>query len=191
MAWFHDYSRDYDRAAGYNRGRNPRDTPGMRSSNRGYDDAWGSGGRWGSSLAGGSEWGTAGSRYDRGYGQSGDRGGYWGESSTRPSYNRDYMGRQYGYDSDYDYQFRQRNPESSPFYGRGADQEVQRWANRYGYDMQYEINPRGGGSGGGSGGGYGGAQRNMGSTQRGYGGSQRSTYRATGNQNRGGYGRDF
>ncbi len=35
-----------------------------------------------------------------------------------------------------------RRPEESPTYGRGADQEVQRWARRYGYDLEYEIRPR-------------------------------------------------
>jgi hypothetical protein len=150
MAWFHDYNRDYNRAAGYDRGRNARDTPGMRSSSYG----------------------------DRGY----PRGGYWGESSTRVDYNRDYLGRQSGYDQ-YDYQYRQRHPEQSPFYGRQADQEVQRWARRYGYDMQFEVNPRQSGGGGGRGqqqGGYSG-----GGQQGGYGSGRMGGYSGGGQQ--GGY----
>jgi hypothetical protein len=173
MAWFHDYSRDYDRATGYNRGRNPRDTPGMRSSNYGYDSGWGSRSGWNSAFRG----------YDRGY----NRGGYWGESSTRPGYGRDYLGRQYGYDSDYDYQYRRRSPEESPLYGRNADQAVQRWARRYGYDMQYEINPRQGGGSGSTQRGYSGGrqQGGYGSTQAGYGGGrQQGGYGGTS----GGYG---
>jgi hypothetical protein len=134
MAWFNDYSRDYDRAAGYDRGRNPRDTPGWRSSNYGYDRGWNT----------------------RGTARGDNRGGYWGENSTRPGYGRDYLGRERGYDTEYDFSYRQRHPENSPFYGREADQEVQRWARRYGYDMQFQIDPRQGGRGQQQGG-YGGA----------------------------------
>jgi hypothetical protein len=168
MAWFNDYSRDYDRAQGYNRGRNPRDTPGMRSSNAGYDRGWGSRSAWAAPYSGG---------YDSNYNAAGG-GGYWGESSSRFEYGRDYTGRRYGNDGDYGREYRRR-PEESPLYGRGADQAAQRWANRYGYDMQYEIDPRGGGQqqGGGMQGGYGGnrnagRQGGFGGSQGGYGGSQ-------------------
>jgi hypothetical protein len=184
MAWFNDYSRDYDRAQGYNRGRNPRDTPGMRSSNYGSDRGWGSRSAWAAPYAGG---------YDTNYNAAG-RGGYWGESSTRYDTNRDYMGRRFGYDADYDRQYR-RPPEQSPLYGRNADQAVQRWANRYGYDMQYEINPRQGGYGGTQGGyassqgGYGGSQGGYGGSQGGYGGARQSgNYGRTGGYGNRGYG---
>jgi hypothetical protein len=155
MAWFNDYSRDYDRAAGYDRPRDPRDRPGMRSTARRYDTGWGS------------------DPYRGGQDRGRERGGYWGESESRPRYGRDYLGRQYGYDSDYDYQYRRRAPEESPFYGRDADRGVRRWANRYGYDMQYEIQPRGGG--------YGDNQRGSGD-RGGYGAGSRDRERG---QNRG------
>jgi hypothetical protein len=35
-----------------------------------------------------------------------------------------------------------RPPQESPSYGRGGDQAVRRWSQRYGYDMEYEIRPR-------------------------------------------------
>lgn len=35
-----------------------------------------------------------------------------------------------------------RSPEESRSYGRGGDRELQRWARRYGYDLEYEIRPR-------------------------------------------------
>jgi heterogeneous nuclear ribonucleoprotein A1/A3 len=168
MAWFNDYSRDYDRAAGYDRGRNPRDTPGMRSSNRGWDSSRGSGFGYDSGWGTRSRWRSTFRGDDSSYG----RGGYWGESSANPGYGRDYVGRQYGYGSDYDRGYRRRPPEESPFYGRDADQGVQRWARRYGYDLQYEVNPRQGGSSGGYGanrGGYGGSQRGYGGSGGGYG----------------------
>jgi hypothetical protein len=36
-----------------------------------------------------------------------------------------------------------REPRESPAYGRGGDRALQRWARRYGYDMGYEVQPRG------------------------------------------------
>jgi hypothetical protein len=145
MGWFDDDSRDYDRAAGYSRDRSFRG----RSAYRG--DA-----RDGRGMTGGHDRSEA--RYQR--------GGYWGESEARPGYGRDYLGRQFGYDSDYDYAYRRRSPHESPFYGRDADRGVQRWARRYGYDMQYEIQPRDGGYG---------AQR--GYADRGYGDPGRGRFR--------------
>jgi hypothetical protein len=35
-----------------------------------------------------------------------------------------------------------RPPERSPSYGRAADREVRRWAERRGYDAGYRIPPR-------------------------------------------------
>lgn len=35
-----------------------------------------------------------------------------------------------------------RPPEESPFYGRRADRALRRWAARYGYDLEYSIEPR-------------------------------------------------
>jgi len=128
MGWFDNYSRDYDRAAGYSQDRGLRERGGYRGGYRGRDG-----------------WNTTESR-SRGEHRY-DRGGYWGESEARPGYGRDYLGRQFGYDSDYDYAYRRRPPQESQFYGRDADRGVQRWARRYGYDMQYEIQPRGGGYG--------------------------------------------
>jgi hypothetical protein len=34
-----------------------------------------------------------------------------------------------------------RRPEESPTYGRGGDRMVQRWGQRYGYDVEYTIRP--------------------------------------------------
>lgn len=33
-------------------------------------------------------------------------------------------------------------PRRSPAYGRGGDRELRRWAERYGYDVEYTIRPR-------------------------------------------------
>lgn len=35
-----------------------------------------------------------------------------------------------------------RRPEESPTYGRGGDEAARRWAERYGYDIEYSIRPR-------------------------------------------------
>lgn len=172
-----------------------------------YDDSyryrgWGSG----RDYARGGWDGGWGSR-NRAYG-----GGSYGAGWTGGSYDRDY-GTRAGYG--YDYQYRQQRPEESPAYGRGGDQAVQRWARRYGYDVEHEIQPRntGGQSGGqgvrggygvggayGTGGGYGrsggvggvggGYGRGGYTGQRGGSGGQAGGYGGSGNQGvgyRGGY----
>jgi hypothetical protein len=85
--------------------------------------------------------------YDRGYREGWNRGsgrqqwGYGGgwtdrnERWDRPARDR---GGFRGYSYDYEYR---RPPEQSPAYGRQGDREVRRWANRYGYDEGFEINP--------------------------------------------------
>ncbi|CAN5721139.1 hypothetical protein BH23GEM3_BH23GEM3_07320 [soil metagenome] len=154
MAWFNDYSRDYNRAEGYNRaGPNPRDRPGQRSTNYGYDAGSGS------------------ARGARGPAYGGERygaGRYGGE-----------------------YEYAQRHPEQSPLYGSNADQAVQRWANRYGYDHSYQIQPRntGGQQGGGQQGGGQQGGGNMNRNQGGYGnmGGNRGQYQG-GSSRGGGYG---
>lgn len=35
-----------------------------------------------------------------------------------------------------------RSPRESPAYGRGGDRALRRWAERYGYDIEYSIPPR-------------------------------------------------
>jgi hypothetical protein len=125
-----------------------------RTDYRGYGyrgEGWGSRGGWGSgygenrgSRPGG--W-SGGSRDDAG------RGGWFGGGR----YGAEYGGRAgYGYD----YEVR-RPPEQSPLYGRNADQEVQRWARRYGYDVEFEIQPHE----------RGGRMGRMEGSRRGYGGS--------------------
>lgn len=46
------------------------------------------------------------------------------------------------YDMDGRYQPPRRRPEQSPTYGRRADRELRNWARRYGYEMEYRIEPR-------------------------------------------------
>lgn len=41
------------------------------------------------------------------------------------------------------YQRPPRRPEDSPAYGRGGDRELRRWASERGYDVGYQIYPRG------------------------------------------------
>lgn len=127
----------------------------------------------------------------RGYGGDYDRsgwgarnrgyGGSYGQGRTEGRYDRNYggwsgYGAREGYGSEY--QYPRRRPEESPTYGEGGDQAVRRWAQRYGYDVAYEIRPRnvGGGQWGGrygpTGGGYGG-------TGGGYGGSFGGGYGGT------------
>lgn len=38
---------------------------------------------------------------------------------------------------------RREPPRRSPAYGRGGDRTLRRWAERYGYDLEYTIPPRG------------------------------------------------
>lgn len=37
---------------------------------------------------------------------------------------------------------RRQPPRQSPTYGRGGDEAVRRWAQRYGYDLEMELRPR-------------------------------------------------
>jgi hypothetical protein len=41
-----------------------------------------------------------------------------------------------------DYQPRRRSPRESTAYGRGGDEAARRWAQRYGYDIEFSIRPR-------------------------------------------------
>ncbi len=142
-----------------------------------YDDSYRYGG-WGQNRANarsgwdggwGSRHRTAGG-YSRGAGN--ERGYYGGTSYGATGYGRTGYG--------YDYEYRRRPPQESPTYGEGGDQAVQRWAQRYGYDLEHQIQPRQGGgaqgaggygaTGGGYGrGGYGGGGHGGG----GYGGTAR------------------
>ncbi len=45
------------------------------------------------------------------------------------------------YDYGYDYTPRRR-AEESPTYGRGGDEAARRWAQRYGYDIEYSMPPQ-------------------------------------------------
>jgi hypothetical protein len=122
MGWFDNYDRDYDRAAGYRRERGQTGWGREGAYDRGYSDR----GRWGTSPARGDNAGEY--RSTRGYSA-------WNQPDTA------FGGNRYGYDYTY-----RRRPEESATYGRGGDQAVQRWAQRYGYDMGYQIQPHGGGS---------------------------------------------
>lgn len=117
----------------------------------GYGRDYGYGGTAGYSRGGGRV-------YDHGYRGTG-RDRARGEWASGPYAREGYRREGYGYD--YDQQYARRRPEQSPTYGEQGDQAVQRWANRYGYDLEYEIDPNR------SGGGRYGASRGMG---RGYGG---------------------
>jgi hypothetical protein len=84
--------------------------------------------------------------YDREFDGTRDRGG-WMEERSRwdagPRQDRGYGRSEYfagrGYDNARDYH---RPPHRSPAYGRGGDEQVRRWARRYGYDEGYTIHPR-------------------------------------------------
>ncbi len=116
MGWFDRYDESYrNRSQGFDRG----------TARSGWDGGWGARNR---AYGGGYGRGTTG--YDRGYGTTGGYG-----YGTRAGYG---AGGNYGYDYDYP----RRRPEESPTYGEGGDQAVQRWAQRYGYDLAYEIPPR-------------------------------------------------
>ncbi|MDQ3607133.1 MAG: hypothetical protein M3418_13220 [Gemmatimonadota bacterium] len=72
-------------------------------------------------------------------------GTFWG-AATYPGWDEwGWMPAPYvpiGYGA-YDYGYTpRRRPEESPTYGRGADRAVRRWAQRYGYDIEYGIQPR-------------------------------------------------
>jgi hypothetical protein len=41
-----------------------------------------------------------------------------------------------------DFQPRRRSPRESAAYGRGGDEAARRWAQRYGYDIEFSIRPR-------------------------------------------------
>jgi hypothetical protein len=172
MGWFDDYDRNYRNDRSFGRGGRPAAYGNMGAQNGlGY---------WGSPYG---YWG--GSGYDRSYRDSGADQAYRG----RGGYDRDF-----GYDRMY-----RRPPSESPTYGRQADQEVQRWATRHGYDAGYTIQPRGdrggmstnrgmqqGGRGGYSGRGQQGegwqsggrnlGRNDWGGRERGWGSSDRSDY---------------
>lgn len=83
-----------------------------------------------------------------------------------------------------------RDPRESATYGRGGDEAARRWAERYGYDIEYSIRPRGGGRAGGpadrgrAAGGSGGGRYD-----RGWSGG--GTYAGPGSGGRGRYDRDW
>jgi len=122
-------------------------------------------------------------RPDRFGGGSG-QGGAWDRSDRYAgegvSFGR-YLGRQPGradgFAYGYDYQYR-RPPEESPMYGMQADQEIRRWARRYGYDEGYEISP-----------GHGGGMRGRTGEDFTGGGGTRNRDRAWDESSRGGSGR--
>jgi hypothetical protein len=96
-----------------------------------------------------TDFGGYGGYRSRGRGPGSWEGTRYGAGSGRSRYGSDFAGTRYGGDFrttggyGYDYEVRL-PPEQSPLYGRSADREVQRWARRYGYDVEYEIDPRGG-----------------------------------------------
>lgn len=93
------------------------------------------------------------SRYDRGYGRNMPYSGWypgafwggapmfgwgaWGGAEGWPPYAPVGYGR---YDRNYT---PRRPPRESGAYGLGGDRELREWARRAGYDVGYEIQPRG------------------------------------------------
>lgn len=122
MAWFHDYNRDYNRTAGYNRnGAYYGDTPGQRSTSYGYDSGWGA------------------NRGARGPAYGGDRYGYDYEYTQRhpeqsPLYGRNAdqaaqrWANRYGYD--YTYQIQPRNAGGTTGRAQGVYSTTGRSLNR-------------------------------------------------------------
>lgn len=147
MAWFHDYSRDYTRTPGYNRGGSySRDMPGQRSTNYGYDAGWGN-------------------RAARGPAYGGDRYGYDYEYAQRhpeqsPLYGRNAdqavqrWANRYGYD--YSYQVQPRNTGGGNMGGRAMSRNQGGYGTTGGNRVRYQGGYTRGGGYGGTSGGYGG-----------------------------------
>jgi hypothetical protein len=147
MPRFRDYDRDFG-SRGYGRDYGPPQGRGYDARYaRGYDAGW-RGGERGHGRRG----------YDAGYGRGGYGTGYgpdatgWLPFAFTP-FAWDPMLGWAGWGGGMGYvpwsggpgprpEPRHVDPRQSPAYGRGGDQALRRWAERYGYDFEMTIRPR-------------------------------------------------